>query len=196
MEEADRSGMQIPAKSPEIVAAKAVLVPSVIDGCNLSSKNEQKRRERSKFVDPHPFLQFHPFFNPGRVIPCSPTVQIYYHHARVKITSFSRREREGQRGICPKGRGEVGSEVSIAVLGGGQHGRVGEVSCGEFGDVVDEDEVGIEVDDTGDAEGEDGGEVGAGVVEGAVEGGANGGGDEFGDGRVVKRVELEAEEGE
>lgn len=185
--------MQIPTKAPKVVATQAVLVPPVINGCDLASEDEQKRRQRAQLVDPHPLLQLHPLFNPGRIMAGPPTVEIDHHHPGVKVAGFPTGEGEGEGGVRPEGGGEVGGEVGVAVLRGGEDGGGAEVGGGELGDVVDEDEVGVEIDDAEDAGGEEGGEVGAGVVEGAVEGGADGGGDEAGDGGVVEVVDAEAE---
>lgn len=52
-----------------------------------------------------------------------------------------------------------------------------EVDVPEVGDVIDDDEVGVEVDHALDGGGEEVGEVDAGVVEGLVECAADGGGD-------------------
>lgn len=124
-------------------------------------------------------------------------MQINHHDAGVEVAGPSAREGEGERGVGPEGGGEVGTEVGVAVFGSGEDGVVAVVVSewggSEFGDVVDEDEVGVEVDDFSDAGGEEVGEVVAGVVEGAIESGADGGGDEAGNLEVVEGVDLEIE---
>lgn len=67
-----------------------------------------------------------------------------------------------------------------------------EVDFPEFGNVVDDDEVGVEVYNAGDGGGEEVGEVDAGVVEWLVEGATDGGGDEVVDGGGIEGVEVEA----
>ena len=83
----------------------------------------------------------------------------------------------------------------MAVLGCAEDVGV-EVNGPEFGDVIDDDEVGVEVDDAADGGGEEVGEVDAGVVEGLVEGPAEGGRDLVADKVVVEVVEGEGEVGE
>ncbi|KAI3439652.1 NAC domain-containing protein [Psidium guajava] len=199
MQEADRAGVQVPAQPPEIVAPEAVLVPPVVHRRDLPGEHQQERRERPELVDPQTLLELHPLFDLGRVPTGAPSVEVDDHDAGVEVAGrvAAAREGEGEGGAGPEGGSEVGGEVGVAVLRGGEDGGAGvEGGGGEGGDVVDEDEVGVEVDDAADAEGEEVGEVGAGVVEGAVEGGADGGGDEPRDGGGVERVELEAEVGE
>ncbi|CAB4263808.1 unnamed protein product [Prunus armeniaca] len=60
---------------------------------------------------------------------------------------------------------------------------------GELGNVVHEDEVGVEINDVSYEEGDEVGEVVAGVVVGAIKGIADGGGDEAGDIGVVEGVD-------
>lgn len=124
-------------------------------------------------------------------------MQINHHDAGVEVAGPSAREGEGERGVGPEGGGEVGAEVGFAVFGRGEDGAVAVVVSewggGEFGDVVDEDEVGVEVDDFADGGGEEVGEVVTGVVEGAIESGADGGGDEAGNLAIVEGVDLEIE---
>lgn len=192
MKEADWARVKIPTKPTKVVPTKPVLVPSVINSCDVASKYQQKRRQRTQLIDPHALLQLHPLLDPGRVVAHPPTIQIDHHHARVKVASFSAREGERESGVGPEDWGEVGGEVGVAVLGGGEDGGGAEIGGRELRDVVDEDEVGVEVDDAAGAGGKEGGEVGAGVVEGAVEGGADGGGDEVGDGGLVEVVNAEA----
>lgn len=127
-------------------------------------------------------------------------MQINDHDTGVEVAGPSAREGEGERGVGPEGGSEVGAEVGVAVFGSGEDGVVVVVNSegrgGEFGDVVDEDEVGVEVDDFADAGREEVGEVVAGVVEGAIESGADGGGDEARNLAVVEGVDLEIEIGE
>ena len=191
--------MQVSAKPAEVIPAEAVLVPPVIHGDYVSRENEQKRRQRSEFVDPHSLLELHPLLDLGGIVPGTPALQVNDHDAGVEVAGGAAGEGEGEGGVGPEGWGEVGAEVGVAVFGGGEDGVVvvSEGGGGEFCDVVDENEVGVQVDDFEDAGGEEVGEVVAGVVEGAVQGGADGGGDEAGDGGgVVEGVDLEFEVGE
>jgi len=126
-------------------------------------------------------------------------LQVNHHDTGVEVAGPSAREGEGERRVGPEGGSEVGAKVGVAVLGCGEDGVVvvnSEWRCGEFGDVVDEDEVRVEVDNFADAGGEEVGEVVAGVVEGAIESGADGGGDEARNLEVVEGVDLEIEIGE
>lgn len=95
----------------------------------------------------------------------------------------------------PEPRREVGGEVGVAVLGGPED-AVAEVYGPELGHVVDDDEVGVEVDDAADGGGEQVGEVHPGVVEGLVQGAADGVGDLAPDEVGVEVVEAEREVGE
>lgn len=83
------------------------------------------------------------------------------------------------------------AEVCVAVLGGSEDVGV-EVDFPEFANVVDDYDVGVEVDNSDDGGGEEVGKVDAGVVEGLVQGAADGGGDKVVDGGGIEGVEVEA----
>ena len=183
--------MQVPAKPAKVIPAKPVLVPPVIHRRNPPGKNQQERRQRSQLVNPHPLLELHPLLDPRGVVTGPPPREVDDHHARVKVAGPAAREGPREGRVGPKRRRKVGREVSAAVFWGCEDCFGAERGGGELGNVVDEDQVGVEVDDHGDVLGEEVGEVGAGVVEGAVEGGADGGGDEAGGGAVVEGVDLE-----
>ncbi|PON36456.1 hypothetical protein PanWU01x14_328190 [Parasponia andersonii] len=141
MQEADRTGMKIPAKPPEVVAAEAVLVPAVVDRSDVPGEYQQERRERAQLVDPHPLLELHPLLDLARVVPTPPAVQIDHHHPGVEVAGLPAREGQGERRVRPECGGEVGSEVGVAVLRRGEHGRLAELRGRQLGNVVDEDEV-------------------------------------------------------
>ncbi|KAJ0978533.1 hypothetical protein J5N97_014007 [Dioscorea zingiberensis] len=104
-------------------------------------------------------------------------MEIEDHHAGVEVARPTAGEGAGEAGIGPEAVGEVLGEVGVAVLGGADGARV-EARAPELRDVVDEDEIGVEVNDATDTWLEDVGEVVAGVVERLLEGGADGGGDQ------------------
>lgn len=173
-----------------------MLVPLVVDGGDVASKDQEERRQRPELVDPHPLLELHPLHYPIRVPACPPLVQIDDHDAGVEVAGPAVLEREGEGRVGPKRRRKVGGEVGVAVfrcgedLGGLQWGRR------QLGYVVDEDEVRVEVDDSAYTCREEIGQVVAGVVERAVERRADRGGNEPQDGRVVERVNSEFQVGE
>ncbi|KDO84426.1 hypothetical protein CISIN_1g031748mg [Citrus sinensis] len=94
MQEADWTRMQIPTKTSEIISAKAVLVPAMINRRYVACKDQQEGRQRTQLVYSHPLLQLHPFFNLGRVIPRPPSIKIYHHHPRVEVARLPVRERQ------------------------------------------------------------------------------------------------------
>ncbi|KAI8018192.1 hypothetical protein LOK49_LG04G01063 [Camellia lanceoleosa] len=192
MQKAHRTGVQISTKSPEIISSEPMLVPPMIHRSNIPGKNQQKWRQRTQFINPHSLLQLHPFDNLPSIVPISPSLEINNHHTRVEITGFSIRKCRGKRWVGPKRRRKVGREVGVAVLRRGEDAAA-ERRGGEFGDVVDEDEVGVEVDDFSDAFGEEIGEVVASIVERGIERRPDGGGDEAGHGGGVEVVEAEVE---
>jgi len=118
---------------------------------NVPRKNKQKRRQRTQFVDSHPLLHLHPLFDLPRVLPHAPPLQINHHHPRVEVTRSPVRERQRERRVRPKGGREVGGEVRVAVLRRRQNSVGFQRRGGEFRDVVDEYEVGVEVDHALDA---------------------------------------------
>ncbi|CAA6657708.1 unnamed protein product [Spirodela intermedia] len=168
---------EVPAQAAVIVPSEAVLVPPVVNGGDPPGENEQEWRQRAQLVDAHPLLELHPLLNPLL--------------AGLSVSPLRERHREDR--VRPEGRGEIGREVGVAVLGRRQH-CVGlrQPRGGESEDVVHQNNVGVEVDDPAGAAiavgGEEAVEVGAGVVEGAVQGGADGGGDESGDAGAVEGV--------
>ena len=142
--------MQIPTQPTKVVTAEPVLVPPVIHRSYVPGKNQQKRWQRTQLVDPHPLLELHPLHYLRRVVPGSPPLQVDDHHAGVEVTRLAAFECEGKRWVGPKRRREVGGEVGVAVLGSGEDGLVAERCRGELCNVVDEDQVGVEVNDAAD----------------------------------------------
>ncbi|EYU42213.1 hypothetical protein MIMGU_mgv1a026187mg [Erythranthe guttata] len=96
----------------------------VIAADYVSGEHEQEWWQRAQLVNPHPLLKLHPLDNLGGVIFGPPSLKIDHHNPRVEVAGFS-----------------VGE-----VLRRRQHGPVRERRCRDFRDVVDEDEVGVEVD--------------------------------------------------
>ena len=171
-----------------------MLVPPVLHRSYFPGEHQKKRRQGTQLVDPHSLLELHPLLYFGGVVAASPAVQIDHHHAGVEVAGLSVGECEGEGGVGPERRGKIGSEICVAVLRGGEDGGfVSQGGVGEFGNVVHEDEVGVEVNDASYAEWEEVGQVAAGVVERAVQGGADGGGDEPRDVGGVEGVDLELE---
>lgn len=200
MQQANRSRVYPPAQPQLIIPTKPMLVPPLPDGGDPPCELEQEWRERSQVIDPVSPLQPHPRLDPVGVPSFPPSCEVDDHDPGVEVAGLAWPGGEGPREgrVGPEGRGEVGGEVGPAVLGCGDDGAVGE-GCGcEVVDVVDEDEVGVEVDEAwwGAGRGEDVGETDAGVVERAVECGAEGRGDEVGDGGRVEGVDGEGEGGE
>lgn len=72
------------------------------------------------------------------------------------------------------------AEIHVIVLRCADHARI-EVVLPEFSDVVDDDEVGIEVNDACDGRSEKVGEVDVGVIQWVVKGVMNGGEDQVND---------------
>lgn len=116
--------MQIPAETPEIVTAEAVLVPPVVHGDNVTGENEHERRQRTQLVDPHSLLKLHPFLDFGREVAETPPGEVDDHDAGIEVTGVAIGEGERQRGIGPESGSEIGGEIGVAVLRGGEYGVV------------------------------------------------------------------------
>lgn len=84
-------------------------------------------------------MKLHPFFDFGGVFVAAPPVQVDDHDAGVEIAGFPVGEGEGEGGVGPEGRGEVGGEIGVAVLRRRQDFVAGEGDGGQFGNVIDED---------------------------------------------------------
>ena len=164
MQETNRTRVQISAKPTKVVPTEAVLVPPMINGSNVPSKDKQKRRQGTQVIDPHPLLQLHPLFNFCRVIPLPPPLQIDDHDPRVEVARPPIRERERQRRVGPERWGEVRGEIGVAVFGGSQDLVFAQWCCCQLGNVVDEDEIGVQVHHAPHADGQEVGQVGARVV--------------------------------
>ncbi|WVZ19508.1 hypothetical protein V8G54_006830 [Vigna mungo] len=169
MQETNRARVEISAESTEVITAETVLVPPVIDGSYVASKDKKERRERTQVVDSHPLLQLHPFFDFGGVIPLSPSLQIDDHHPRVEVAGLPIGEGERERGVGPERRGEIRGEVGVAVFGGSEDRLVPQRGICQLGNVVDEDKVGVQVHHAPHAEWKEVGQVGACVIQGAIE---------------------------
>lgn len=76
----------------------------------------------------------------------SPLAQINHHYSGVEITGHSVSESGGEERVRPEIGGEVVAEIGVTVFGGAEDFGI-KVDFPELGNVVDDDEVGIEVDD-------------------------------------------------
>ena len=99
-------------------------------------------------------------------------------------------EGERQRGIGPESGSEIGREIGVAVLRGSEDSVV-KRSVGEVSDVVDEDYIGIEIDNTANTEGEEVSQVATSIVQRTIQGRADGGGDQTGHGDIIEGVDFE-----
>nr|TKW05613.1 hypothetical protein SEVIR_7G187700v2 [Setaria viridis] len=199
VQQADRARVQLPALPRHVVAAEPVLVPPVLHGLHLAGEHQEERREGAQLVYPGLLLlHLHPVLQLPGVPAGAPPVQVDDHDPGVEVAGDARPVGEdgGVLGVSPERVGEVGGEVGVAVLGRGEGGVGAEVGGPEAGDVVDDEEVGVEVEDAGDGAREEVGEVDAGVVEGLVERAADGGGDLAPDESGVEAVHGGGERGE
>ncbi|OQU92739.1 LOW QUALITY PROTEIN: hypothetical protein SORBI_3001G400101 [Sorghum bicolor] len=117
---------------------------------------------------------------------------VKHHDARVEVARPPPHERPGEPLVRPEPAGEVLGKVGVAVLGGAD-GAAAEVGAPELGDVVDEDEVGVEVDDAAHAGLEEVGQVVARIVERLLQRLPHRRGDEPADALGVEVVDLEPE---
>ncbi|KAF8683858.1 hypothetical protein HU200_044798 [Digitaria exilis] len=117
---------------------------------------------------------------------------VEHHDPRVEVARPPPGERPREPLLRPEPGREVLGEVGVAVLGRAD-GAAAEVGAPELGDVVDEDEVGVEVDDAAHAGLEEVGEVVARVVEGLLQSLPHRRGDEPSDAVGVEVVDLEPE---
>ncbi|THU65636.1 hypothetical protein C4D60_Mb05t05710 [Musa balbisiana] len=195
VEQAHRARVEVPAQTLDVVSPKAVLVPPVLHPLDLAGEHQQERRQRAQLVDPRlPLLHLHPGLQLPGVPAGAPPVEVHDHDPGVEVAGRAAAvvEGVGVDRVRPEAVCEVGGEVGVAVLGGGEDMVRGEVGGPEAGDVVDDDEVRVEVDDAVDGTGENVGEVDASVVEWLVEGAADGGGDAAADEGGVETVHVEA----
>ncbi|KAJ8621197.1 hypothetical protein MRB53_029726 [Persea americana] len=192
MQQTDRTRMQIPAKPLQIISSKPVLIPPVLDPSHITCKNQEKRRERTQFVNPNPLLYSHPLFELLRVAALPPPLDVDHHHPSVEIARLPAAKRPGKARVRPELAGEVAGEIGMAVLGRPED-MGAEIYRPELGHVVYDDEIRVEVDDPSDPRWEEIREVDPSVVEGLIEGSANGGGDLALDEIAVEVVEAEVE---
>lgn len=195
VQEADRPRMQIPAKPVEVVAAETVLIPAVLDPPHVAGEDQEEWRKRTQLVYPHPLLDPHPRLQLLRVAALPPPLDVDHHHPRVEVARPPPLKRPEKTRVRPELAGEVAGEVGVAVFRRSEN--VGaEIDGPELGDVVDDDQVRVEVDDPSDPSWEEIRQVDPGVVEGLVEGSSDGGGDLPLDEAGVEVVEAEIEVGE
>lgn len=166
MQQAHRPRVEVAAAAQDIVAAEAVLVPPVFDRRHVPREHQQEGRQRPQLVDAprRRLLYLHPPLDVPRVSLVPPPREVEHHDASVEVARPPTGERPGEPLLRPEPVGEVLGEVSVAVFRRAD-GAAGEVGAPELGDVVDEDEVRVQVDDPPHAGLEEVGEVVAGVVE-------------------------------
>ncbi|PON53754.1 hypothetical protein TorRG33x02_304400 [Trema orientale] len=193
MEQADRTRVQRPAAPPDIVPAEAVLVPAVVNGLHVPGEDQQERRQRTQIVNPLLPLHLHPVLDPFPVIAFPPPHQIHDHHPRVEVAGPPRPEHPGQDRVGPEPVREVLGEVGVAVLRGPDDACPRQGRAPELVDVVDDDHVGVKVNDPVNAGIEDVAEVVPGVVQRVLQGLADRGRDEVDDRVLPEDVDLEPE---
>ncbi|KAI5439111.1 hypothetical protein KIW84_024758 [Lathyrus oleraceus] len=116
MHKTNRPGMQASTKPTKIITAKPVLVPPVINRNYFPGENKQKRRQRTKLVDPHSLLKLHPFLNLFRISSNSPSLQINNHNSGVEVTSITVRKSDRKGRIRPKRRRKIVAEIRVTVF--------------------------------------------------------------------------------
>ncbi|WVZ10528.1 hypothetical protein V8G54_015058 [Vigna mungo] len=141
--------MKVTTETFEIVAAETVLVPTVLHALHITGEHKQKWWQRSELVDPVPLLDTHPGLELFRVSSLAPLPQINHHHTGVEVARFASLKRRRVARVRPEAMREVIGEVGMAVFGRAQHAGV-EVDSPELCHVVDDDEIGIEVDNSPD----------------------------------------------
>jgi hypothetical protein len=137
-------------------------------------------------------LYLHPPLDALGVARFPPPLQVEHHDPCVEVARVPAGESPGEPLVRPEPGSEVLREVGVAVLRRAD-GTAAEVGTPELGDVVDEDEVGVEVDDPAHAWLEQVGEVVARVVERLLQGLPHRRGDEPPDAVGVEVVNLEPE---
>lgn len=156
--------MEVTAAALHIIASQAVLIPPVLDGRHVSRENQKEGWQRSELVDPAVLLDLHPLFDPLGVPAPPPLYQIYDHDAGVKVTGFPAIKCAGKPLVRPESGGEVFGEVGVAVLGR-PDGSGTEAGGPEPGNIIDDDEIRVQVDDPLDAGLQQIRQVVAGVIE-------------------------------
>nr|GLL31997.1 hypothetical protein PanWU01x14_328190 [Ipomoea trifida] len=118
MQQADRTGVEAPARASHVVAAEAVLVPPVIDRLDFPAKNQQKWRERAQLVHAPLLLDLHPRLDLLPVIPAPPFPEVHHHHAGVEVAGVPGPEYPRENRVGPELFGEVFGEIGVAVFRG------------------------------------------------------------------------------
>ncbi|KAI5405432.1 hypothetical protein KIW84_052282, partial [Lathyrus oleraceus] len=116
MQKTHRTRMQIAAESFNVITAEAMLVPSMLHSLDISGEHQKKRRQRTKLVDPAPFLDPHPVLKLLRVSSLTPFPKINHHHTCVKVTRTTPLKRRRISRIRPEPMREVVSEISVTIL--------------------------------------------------------------------------------
>lgn len=131
-----------------IVTTEPVLVPPVVNRLDISGEDEEERWEGAQIVNPCAFLQFHPALDLLLVIPEPPSGQIHDHYSSVEVAGGSRSEDPGKNRVGPELLGEVIREIGMAILGCSDDSRPGQFDVPELVNVVDDDHVGVKVNDS------------------------------------------------
>uniref|UniRef100_A0A804R868 Uncharacterized protein n=1 Tax=Zea mays TaxID=4577 RepID=A0A804R868_MAIZE len=194
MQQAHGPRVQVAAAAQDIVAAEAVLVPPVLDRRHVPREHQQEGRQRPQLVDAprRRLLYLHPPLDALRVARLPPPLQVDHHDARVEVARPPPRERPGEPLVRPEPPREVLGEVGVAVLGRA-HGAPAEVGAPQLGDVVHDDEVGVQVDGAAHARLQELGQVVARVVQRLLQRLPHRRGDEPADAPGVQVVDLEPE---
>lgn len=152
VQQADWTGVEVPAAAAHIVPTQTVLVPPVLDGRYVSSEDQQEWRQRAELVDPARarLLYLHPPLDAARVPEAPPPRQIYHHDAGVEVARIPAREYAGEGGARPEMLREVFGKVRVAVLRRADR-FLPQRRAPELRDVVDHHEIRIQVDDAIDA---------------------------------------------
>jgi len=116
MQQTHRPSVKVPATPLHVIATQPVLIPPVLNGPHVSREHQQKRRQRTQFVDPVALLDLHPPLYPPTVTVLPPPHQIYHHNTRVEVARPSPHERACEPRVRPKPRREVLGEVRVTVL--------------------------------------------------------------------------------
>ncbi|RYR01763.1 hypothetical protein Ahy_B06g080626 [Arachis hypogaea] len=150
MQEAHRASVEVPAASLNVITSQSMLVPPVLDGRHVSREHQKERRQRPELVDPCALLNLHPPLYPLCVPFPPPPHQIHHHHPRVEVAGPTPLKCPGEAVVRPERRREILAEVGVAVFGCSD-GPGAQAGAPELGYVDDDNQIGIEVDDSVDA---------------------------------------------
>ncbi|RDX63957.1 hypothetical protein CR513_57550, partial [Mucuna pruriens] len=146
----------------------------MINSSYIPGENQEKGRKRAQMVDPLVLLLHgHPLLHLLSVPLLPPSIHVHNHDPRVEIARIPSLEGAGQSRVGPEIVGEIESEIGVAIFGGGHYFSF-HVSVPELGYVVNNNEVGVQIDDALHVLGNGVSEVYPGVIQGLVQGLSNG----------------------